>query len=183
MLTLLSAAMSTSSSQFHALGTSIGRDFFERIILRGRHSKYTIVITRIGILVGVLVTVILGYKLPGSVIAVATAIFFGLCASTFLPTYIGALFWKGMTKSGAIASMIVGFSGTAIWLLFVHQSESAALGLCNFIFNKPTLAQFPWTVVDAVIVMLPASLIVAFGVSFFTKKMNKEHVEFCFKHI
>ena len=183
MLTLLSAAMSTSSSQFHALGTAIGRDFFERIILRGRHSKYTIVITRIGILLGVLVTVILGYKLPGSVIAVATAIFFGLCASTFLPTYIGALFWKGMTKAGAIASMIVGFFGTALWILFIHQKESEALGLCNFIFNKPTLVQFPWTVVDAVIVTLPASLIVAFGVSFFTKKMNKEHVEFCFKHI
>jgi SSS family solute:Na+ symporter len=39
MLTLLSAAMSTSSSQFHALGTSIGRDFFERVVLGGKHSK------------------------------------------------------------------------------------------------------------------------------------------------
>jgi SSS family solute:Na+ symporter len=183
MLTLLSAAMSTSSSQFHAMGTAIGMDFFERIVLRGKHSKYTVMITRIGILMGVLVTLILGYKLPGNVIAIATAIFFGLCASTFLPTYIGALFWKGMTKAGAIASMIVGFFGTALWLLFIHQNESAALGLCNFIFNKPTLAQFPWTVVDAVVVTLPVSLIVAFGVSFFTKKMNKEHVEFCFKHI
>ncbi len=37
LLTLLSAAMSTLSSQFHALGTSIGRDVFERVT--ERHDK------------------------------------------------------------------------------------------------------------------------------------------------
>ncbi|HTY44994.1 MAG TPA: sodium:solute symporter family protein [Patescibacteria group bacterium] len=182
MLTLLSAAMSTSSSQFHALGTSIGRDFFERALLGGRHSKYTVVITKIGIIIGVVVTVILGYKLPGSVIAVATAIFFGLCASTFLPTYIGALFWKGMTKSGSIASMLTGFFGTAFWLLFVHQKEAEALGLCKFIFDKPTLTQFPWTVVDPIVIMLPLSLAMAVAVSLCTQKPLKDHVNACFKN-
>jgi SSS family solute:Na+ symporter len=182
MLTLLSAAMSTSSSQFHALGTGIGRDFFEKGVLGGRQAKYTVTITRLGIVVGVLVTVALGYKLPESIIAIATAIFFGLCASTFLPAYIGALFVKGMTKIGAITSMLVGFFGTAFWLLFVHEKESAALGLCKFIFNKPTLVKFPWTVVDPIVVMLPISLIVAFAVSAFTKRPSKEHLEHCFKH-
>jgi len=182
MLTLLSAAMSTSSSQFHALGTSIGRDFFERIVLGGRHSRYTVAITRVGIIIGVLVTVVLGYRLPGSIIAIATAIFFGLCASTFLPAYIGALFWRGMTKAGAIASMIVGCSGTWFWLLFIHQKESEALGLCKFIFGKATLAVFPWTVVDPIIVMLPISLFVAIAVSLMTKKIPNDHLNACFKH-
>jgi SSS family solute:Na+ symporter len=174
--------MSTSSSQFHALGTGIGRDFFERGVLGGRQSKYTVAITRIGILIGVVITVALGYKLPDNIIAIATAIFFGLCASTFLPAYIGALFVKGMTKIGAITSMLVGFFGTAFWLLFVHEKESAALGLCKFIFSKPTLVKFPWTVVDPIVVMLPISLIVAFAVSAFTKRPSKEHLEYCFKH-
>jgi len=182
MLTLLSAAMSTSSSQFHALGTAFGRDFFERIVLGGKRTTYTVIITKIGIVIGVIATVILGYKLPGSVIAIATAIFFGLCANTFLPTYIGALFWKGMTKAGAIASMVIGFSGTAFWLLFIHQKESEALGLCKFIFNKPTLVQFPWTVVDPIVAVLPLSFVVAFFVSLFTKKPHKAHMEHCFKH-
>jgi SSS family solute:Na+ symporter len=183
MLTLLSAAMSTSSSQFHSLGTAIGRDFFERGILKGKHAKYTVAITRVGILVGVIVTVILGTKLPDSIIAIATAIFFGLCASTFLPSYIGTLFWKRMTKAGAISSMIIGFSGTAFWLLFIHQKESEALKLCQFIFNKPTLAQYPWTVVDPIVVILPVSLAAAFLVSLVTKKPSKDHIESCFKHI
>lgn len=183
MFTLLSAAMSTSSSQFHALGTAIGRDFFERGILKGKHAKYTVAITRVGILIGVLATVILGYRLPDSIIAIATAIFFGLCASTFLPSYIGALFWKGMTKAAVISSMIVGFFGTAFWLLFIHEKESAALGLCKFIFAKPTLASYPWTVVDPIVVIFPISLVTAFLVSGFTKKLPKDHIENCFKHI
>ncbi len=182
MLTLLSAAMSTSSSQFHALGTGIGRDFVERFLLRGKQFKYTVAITRLGIILGVLVTVTLGYKLPEGIIAVATAIFFGLCASTFLPAYIGTLFWRGMTKAGAITSMVIGFLGTAFWLLFIHEKESAALGLCKFIFNKPTLVKFPWTVVDPIVVILPISLVVAIAVSLFTKKPSKEHIEHCFKH-
>lgn len=183
MLTLLSAAMSTSSSQFHTMGSAIGRDVFERVLFRGRHSRYTVAITRIGILAGVLGTVVLGYHLPGSIIAIATALFFGLCASVFLPSYAGALFWKGMTKSGAIASMLTGFFGTACWVLFVHQKESEALGLCKLLFDKPTLAAFPWTVVDPIVVMLPLSFLVAVAVSLVTKKVPSEHINHCFKHI
>jgi len=182
MLTLISAAMSTSSSQFHAMGTGFGRDLFEKTLLAGK-ARHTVTLTRSGIIVGVLATVLLGYKLPGSIIAIATAIFFGLCASTFLPSFVGALFWKGMTKTGAIASMSAGFLGTAFWILFVHEKESAALGLCKFIFNKPTLGVYPWTVVDPIVVVLPLSFLVALVVSLATTKMSREHIAYCFKHI
>lgn len=140
-------------------------------------------ITRIGIVFGVLVAVILGFKLPAGIIAIATAIFFGLCANAFLPSYIGALFWKGMTKRGAIASMLVGFLGTAFWFLFIHEKKAAAIGLCKFIFNKPCLSVHPWSVVDPIVVILPLSLITAFGVSLVTKKLSKDHIEACLKHI
>ncbi len=182
MLSLLAAAMSTSSSQFHTMGSALGRDIFEKIIFKGKNFKHTIGVTRLGILAGVIITVILGYKLPGSIIAIATAIFFGLCANTFLPTYFGALFWKGMTKTGAIASMLTGLLGTAFWYLFIHQKESEALGLCKFIFDKPTLASFPWTVIDAIVVILPISFAVAIIASLFTKKLSTNHIENCFKH-
>ncbi len=183
MLTLLSAAMSTSSSQFHALGTGIGRDFFQKIFLKGKQAGATVAITKVGIIIGVLITVVLGYKLPGSIIAVATAIWFGLCASTFLPAFVGGLFWKGMTRAGAIASIIVGFSATAGWTIFVHEKESAALGICKFIFGKPTLGTLPYTVVDPIIVALPLSFAAALLISLMTKKLPKEHVSACFKNI
>ncbi|MDD5613934.1 MAG: sodium:solute symporter family protein [Candidatus Omnitrophica bacterium] len=183
MLTLLAAAMSTTSSHFHTMGTSVGRDLFDRYILKGKKGSYSVPITRVGIVVGVLITVLLGYKLPGSIIAIATAIFFGLCASVFLPAFIGALFFKGMTKTAAISSMLVGFLGTAFWLFFIHQKESAALGLCQFIFNKPTLVGYPWVVVDQIFVILPLSALTAIIVSLFTKKLPREHINDCFKHV
>jgi solute:Na+ symporter, SSS family len=183
MLTLLSAAMSTSSSQFHAMGTAIGRDVVEKSFLAKRSFKHTVGVTRLGILLGVLVTVVLGFKLPEGIIAIATAIFFGLCATTFLPAYVGALFFKGMTRAGAISSMIVGFLGTSFWLLFIHQKEAAALGLCKFVFHKPCLVGLPWSVVDPIVAILPLSIITAFVVSLVTRKFNKEHLDACFKHV
>lgn len=183
MLTLLSAAMSTTSSQFHAMETSIERDFFKKVFFGGKHSKYTALIIRIGIIAGILATVTLGYKLPGSIIAIATAIFFGMCANAFLPTYMGAMFWKGMTKAGAISSMLTGFFGTAFWLLFIHKKEAAALGRCQFLFNKPVLAGFSWIVIDPIMVILPIASIAAVVISLYTKKLSKDHINHCFKHI
>jgi SSS family solute:Na+ symporter len=164
------------------MGTAIGRDIFDRIILKSKGSQHTVLITRVGILIGVLVTVFLGFRLPTSVIAIATAMFFGLCASTFLPTYAGAVFWKGMTKAGAIASMFTGFIATALWTLFVHKKESEALGLCQLIFQKPTLASGQWGVVDPIIVALPIAIIVAVVVSLYTAKYPKVHLEKCFRY-
>jgi SSS family solute:Na+ symporter len=183
MLTLLSAAMSTSSSQFHAMGSALGRDLVGKIFLKGKKPEYTVLITRIGILVGVVLTVLLGFKLPTSVIAVATAIFFGLCASTFLPAYAGGLFWKGMTKAGAIASMFTGLIITGLWFMFVHKKEAEAIGLCQALFQKPTLAVAPWTVVDPIVIALPISLVVGLVVSLLTKKPSKEHLAVCFKYV
>jgi len=183
MLTLLSAAMSTSSSQFHTMGTAIGRDVFQQVILKGKGSQNTILITRMGILLGVLATVVLGYNLPPGVIAVATAIFFGLCASVFLPSYAGALFWKGMTKAGAVSSMVVGALSTVLLFLFVHKKEAEAIGLCQLIFQKPTLAPMPWPVVDPILIALPISAVTAVIVSLMTKKLAKDHVAHCFKYI
>jgi SSS family solute:Na+ symporter len=62
MLTLLAAAMSTLSSQFHAQGTAIGRDVYETVV--GTRGGRSILITRIGIIIAVVVAVILGYFLP-----------------------------------------------------------------------------------------------------------------------
>ena len=100
LLTLLAAAMSTLSSQFHALGTSIGRDVFEQIT--GKHGK-GIGVTRIGIIVGIVIAMLFSYYARGGyIVARATAIFFGLCASAFLPTFVGGLFSKRVTKAAAL---------------------------------------------------------------------------------
>lgn len=160
MLTLLSAAMSTLSSQFHVTGSSLSYDIYK---------KRDLTLTRCGILVALVVTVYLAFKLPVSIIAVATAIFFGICAAAFLPAYVGALYWKKATKTGAIASMVSGFTVSILLMLFVHAKESAALGICQALFGKPALLPYPWTFVDPILISLPISAIVLVTVSLLTQ--------------
>jgi len=189
LLTLLAAAMSTLSSQFHALGTSIGRDVYEQIT--GAHGK-GIGVTRIGIIIGIVIAVIISmYARGGYIIARATAIFFGLCASAFLPTFLGGLFFKGVTRAAAKWSMITGFVVTALWLLFIKDKEARAVGVCYALFKKHSLTVDPvavlpfdgwatWAVVDPIVVALPLSILVLIVVSLCTKAPDAEHLARCF---
>ncbi|APH39652.1 sodium:solute symporter [Methanohalophilus halophilus] len=179
MLTLLAAAMSTLSSQYHTMGTSIGHDFYRQFVKRGDVGK-TVNITRLGIATTILISVILAYILPISIIARATAIFFGLCAAAFLPMYAGALFWPRMTREGAIASLLVGTFASLFWLGFVHAKEAVPLGICKFIFGTDTLLTGTWTVVDPILVATPLAAVVAVTVSYMTKPTPTEHLEKCY---
>ncbi len=181
LLTLLAAAMSTLSSQFHALGTSIGRDVFEQV--SGAHGK-SILVTRVGIIVGIVIAVVISYNARGGyIIARATAIFFGLCGAAFLPAYLGGLFWKRMTRPGAIASMVAGFCVSGFWLLLVKAKEAGAIGLVqkltggapSIVADKPN-----WPVVDPIVLALPVALVVGVVVSLLTKPMDQNYVDYCF---
>jgi len=182
MLSLLAAGMSTLSSQFHAQGTAIGRDIYETVSkTKGGRS---ILITRVGIILAVIVAVVLGYILPGSIIARGTAIFFGLCAAAFLPMYGCALFWKRATKAGAIAGLVTGTFISLFWLVFVHQKEAEALGIAKMILGRDVLiTSMPWPVVDPIVVALPIAFLATIGVSLITKPPDEGHLEECFRGI
>ncbi|MHC1624429.1 MAG: sodium:solute symporter family protein, partial [Methermicoccaceae archaeon] len=118
MLTLVAAAMSTLSSQFHAMGTSLGYDFYKNLRPASVGKRGNVHITRMGIFITIIISIVLAYILPISIIARATAIFFGLCAAAFLPIYTGALFWKRMNRQGAIAGLVTGTTLSLFWLAF-----------------------------------------------------------------
>ncbi len=196
VVTLLAAAMSTVSSQFHAMGSAAGRDVYETCSGAAASNQRSILATRIGIVATLLVSFALAYILPihfkgtgTAIIARGTAIFFGLCASTFLPMYVGALYTKGITKAGAIAGSMVGFLISAFWLLFIHQKESEALQICNMLFGKPSLTAgvkhgfIIWSEVDPLFVAFPLAIITTIVVSLFTKRLNEEHVNRCFESL
>ncbi|QLC49695.1 sodium:solute symporter family protein [Methanolobus zinderi] len=179
LLTLLAAAMSTLSSQFHTMGTAIGHDFYREFIMRGKIGK-TITITRAGIATTILISVVLAYILPIGIIARATAIFFGLCAAAFLPMYTGALFWKRMNRQGATASLLVGTFASLFWLTFVHAKEATALGISQALFGVDTILTGTWTVVDPILVATPLAFLTAIIVSLATEPDSQEHLEKCY---
>lgn len=189
-LALIAAAMSTLSSQFHAMGTAAGRDIYEKAL----HKKgNTIFITKTGILVAILLSVVLAFlanKLDTSmqIIATGTAMFFGLCAASFLPAYVSALYIKKISAKAIIAGMITGFVVGTFWIFFIHEKEASSLQLCNLLFSKTTLVKetglAKLAMIDPIVIALPSSIIATIIGAFVTKDdVSKEHVDMCFKGI
>jgi solute:Na+ symporter, SSS family len=190
MLALVAAAMSTLSSQFHAMGTAAGRDIYEKSF--GRKGN-TIFITRGGILITILLSTSLAFlagKLDTSIqiIATGTAMFFGLCAASFLPAYVSALYIKGISRKAIIWGMISGFVTGVFWIFFMHDKEATSLQLCKLLFDKTSLVKetglAKLALVDPIIIAFPMSIIVTTVVGLTTKReFSDEHVSKCFEGI
>lgn len=177
-LTMLSAAMSTLSSLFHVTGSSIGHDFF-RTVTRAQHDN--LLVTRIGMIFGILLSIIFAMILPPGIVARGTAIFFGICAAAFLPAYFSALYWKGATRMGVWASVAVGTASSVFGLVFLHRKESAAIGICDALFGKSELISVhPWPFVDPFIYSLPLAAVTLVVVSWLTEKLPQSHLTRCF---
>lgn len=158
MLCILSASMSTLSSQFHTMGAAFGDDVFSRLG-RSRDANSTIGV-RIGVLCAILLSYVICYTLSDSIIARGTSLFMGICAATFLPTYFCALFWKRVTKEGAKTSLIVGVLTSLFVMIFLHKAEAAPIGLCKLITGQDVLVNvFPWFAIDPILFALPLSTI------------------------
>ncbi len=189
-LALIAAAMSTLSSQFHAMGTAIGRDIYEKALNRKGN---TIFITKTGILVTIIISVLLAFmanKLDVSmqIIAIGTAMFFGLCAAAFLPAYISALYIRNISTKAIIAGIITGFTVGIFWIFFVHEKEASSLQLCQLLFGKPSIVKetvlAKLSMVDPIIISLPSSILATVIGAFVSKNKNsKEHIDLCFKGI
>ena len=166
LLTLMSAGITTLSSQFHAMGTAIGRDVLEQIVPSYKPTdRATILVTRLGIVAGLVISLLAANYLR-DMIAIATALFFGLCAAAFLPTFMGALFFPRMTRPAALVSMVGGFVTSAFWMVFCFGKTAETLGLCQKLFGRTSLIETAnWAQVDPILIGLPVSLVLAIAVS------------------
>ena len=182
LLTLLAAAMSTLSAQYHVQGTSLGRDIYE--VLKKKKNIESVTLTRIGIIIAVILAFILGLILPGSVVATGTSLFFGICAAAFLSVYVCALYWKRTTREGAIAGIVSGMFVSLFWLIFIFGKTAKGLGICQLLTGQPMLIQaMPFSSIDAIIISVPISFIFTIVVSLLTKPMDQEHIDKCYKGI
>jgi len=187
MITLLAAAMSTLSSQFHTMGSALGRDVYEKS-LGGKGGS--IRISKAAMLVGVVVSTCIAWltsylDVSMAIIATGTALFFGLCAASFIPAYIGALYVRRMPRAAAIWGMISGFVTSFFWIFFIHEKESASLQICALLTGKTSLVKdtvlAPLAMVDPIVVALPVSIIVTAVLTFALKQdLPETHLAKCF---
>lgn len=131
LIIMLAAGMSTISSQFHAIGTAVGRDLFNTV---DKEPKKAMLITKAGVIIAIIYSVGLAYLLPqiwDGAIAISTGLFFGLCCAAFLPMYFGALYLRKLTKTAAISGFAIKASISWVTCLFLREG-ARGYSFCRF---------------------------------------------------
>jgi cation/acetate symporter len=87
---------------------------------------------------------------------------FNVAASANLPALIMLLFWKGTTRQGIIAAVVVGMVSSLAWILLSGQAYRDVYGL------DPAAAPAPFS--QPGLVTIPLGFAVLTGVSLLTRK-------------
>jgi SSS family solute:Na+ symporter len=155
MVTLLAAAMSTLSSLFHTMGTALICDIWGR----GKGCALSLKANQVGVVVMIVVSVIVAFLMPGSIIAIATAMFMGLCASAFLPVFAVAVYCKKPDPMAAKVSLVLGAVTWFIWALFVNARYAGVFGLSKALLGTTSVLPYPWSAMDPLVIALPISAV------------------------
>ncbi|WP_160644453.1 sodium/proline symporter PutP [Chengkuizengella marina] len=113
---ILSAIMSTIDSQLLVSSSAIAEDFYKVLIRPSASSRELIWVGRFSVLVIALIAIFLAFDPESSVLDLVSYAWAGFGAA-FGPIVILSLFWKRMTRNGALVGMIVGAATVVIWKL------------------------------------------------------------------
>ncbi|MCM2606504.1 sodium/proline symporter PutP [Rossellomorea marisflavi] len=132
---ILSAIMSTVDSQLLVSSSALAQDFYKAIFRKQASKKEEMLVGRISVVVIAIIAIFLGYNPDSSVLALVSYAWAGFGAA-FGPLIIFSLFWKRMTRNGALAGMLVGAVTVILWAI----PEDGFLGiyelLPGFIFSS-----------------------------------------------
>jgi sodium/proline symporter len=125
---VLSAIMSTIDSLLILASSAVTRDFYQKIFrpdLKDEDLTNFSRLVTVGMAIAALGIAILLYNLyPDRQVFWIMIFGWSGIAATFCPVIILALFWKGYTEKGAIASMITGFVSVIFFKFVVSNMES-----------------------------------------------------------
>jgi SSS family solute:Na+ symporter/sodium/proline symporter len=112
---ILAAIMSTISSQLLVTSSSLTEDFYKTFLHKDASDKQQVLVGRISVCLVALVAVYLAYDRDSSILTLVSNAWAGFGAA-FGPVIIGSLYWKKMTRNGALAGMITGAVTVLRWI-------------------------------------------------------------------
>lgn len=130
----LAAALSTAAGLLLVISTSVAHDFMKRTFMPSITDKQELLYARVSIFFAVLVAGYFGIN-PPAYVAQVVAFAFGLAAASFFPAIVLGIFQKKMNKEGAIAGMVVGFSFTALYIIYFRFINPAADNPQSWLFG------------------------------------------------
>jgi Na+/proline symporter len=113
---IFAAIMSTADSQLLVASSSLVRDLYQKVLRRGRacDDARLVRLSRAAVFVLVCLALLLGAVAADWIFWLVLFAWGGLGAALG-PTIILSLFWRGTTRWGALAGMVVGTSTVMIW--------------------------------------------------------------------
>ncbi|MCY4178222.1 MAG: sodium/proline symporter PutP, partial [Endozoicomonadaceae bacterium] len=137
---VLSATMSTSSSQLLASSSAIAEDFYRRFFRPKASAKELIIIARLGMLFIAVIAFAMALNTNNSILHLVSHAWAGL-GGAFGPVILISLFWKRMNLQGSIAGIITGTVVIFIWSYFKHLGGIFSLYelIPAFLFNCITI--------------------------------------------
>jgi sodium/proline symporter len=123
---ILAAIMSTISSQLLVTSSSLTGDFYQAFLHRDASEKQLVLVGRISVFVVALVAIYLAYDRDSSILSLVSNAWAGFGAA-FGPVIIGCLYWKDMTRNGALAGILSGAITVLIWIYAPITIDGQAL--------------------------------------------------------
>lgn len=112
---ILAAIMSTISSQLLVSSSSLTEDFYRMFVRRQAGERELVTVGRVSVALVALAAIWLASDPENNVLGLVANAWAGFGAA-FGPLVILSLMWRGMTRNGALAGMIVGAATVLVWI-------------------------------------------------------------------
>ncbi|MGE7762844.1 sodium/proline symporter PutP [Peribacillus sp. NPDC097895] len=119
---ILAAVMSTIASQLLVSASALTDDFYKQFIRPDASDKELVLVGRFGVLAIAGIALLLAFNPSGTILKLVGYAWAGFGAA-FGPVILLSLYWKRMTKWGALAGMIVGTATVIVWEMIDKFAE------------------------------------------------------------
>lgn len=153
---ILAAIMSTVSSQLLVTSSAVTEDFYRTFFRKKASDKELVFIGRLAVLIIAVISLMLAYTPKDTILDIVGHAWAGFGAA-FGPVVLLSLYWKRMTKWGALAGMVVGGVTVIIWLII------------------PGLSDFLYEIIPGFILSLIAVVIVSYLSNDPKKAVQEQH--------
>ena len=124
----LAAALSTADGLLLTISNALVRDIYCHEINHNVSPEHRVILSKFALLSMALVAAIVASFKPAEILPMVSASF-SLAGSAFVPAMVLGIFWRGMSRRGAIAAMLSGLAVTVYYLLVNAAPVRSVLGL------------------------------------------------------
>lgn len=149
----MAAMLSTAVGLLISMSTSLSHDVYAGVLRPDSSDRERLLFAKIGAGVLTAVALVASIWLKDQNVAVLVAMCFGIAASTFAPVLILSMWWKGLTKEGVIAGLVVGLAVSLTFTFARFSNVPEVFGLR--VLGNPAL----YGVIAALVAIIGVSLV------------------------